>query len=239
VTESINEITPRKSNILALDTAFGEIAACIIKHGQIYVSPPNAHSAGKTRSSSIIPTIQQLLLQAGLDWKQLNVLAFGAGPGSFTGLRIGAATLAGMNAGLHMPVVHLSSLAITARQVVTGLAETGETATEKAIHVLEDARAGEVFVGYYQNGRAMQPDACLSWQDIEALTPELFCSNSTPPAQLNKWRRLPLTIPRSQALAIEAEAVCSRVKDFSSLPVYPAPVYLQLSQAERQAHELS
>jgi len=231
VTENLDHYIGRQSNILALDTAFGEIAACIIKHGQIYVSPPDAHSAEKTRSTSIIPTIHQLLLQVGLNWKQLDVLAFGAGPGSFTGLRIGAATLAGMNAGLHIPVVHLSSLAITARQVVTG-----ETATEQAIHVLEDARAGEVFVGHYLNGRAIQADACLSWQDIEALTPELFCCNSAPPVQLKKWRRLPLVVPRSQALAIEAEAVCARVKGFSNLPVYPAPVYLQLSQAERQAY---
>jgi len=236
VTENPGHHISRQSNILALDTAFGEIAACIIKHGQIHVSPPDAYSVGKTRSTSIIPMIHQLLLQAGLNWKQLDVLAFGAGPGSFTGLRIGAATLAGMNAGLHMPVVHLSSLAITARQVATGLAETGEQATEKPIHVLEDARAGEVFVGHYQNGRAMQPDACLSWQDVDALTPALFCCNSTPPVQLNHWERLPLTIPRSQALAVEAGSVCSWVQEFSSLPVYPAPVYLQLSQAERQAN---
>jgi len=236
VTENPDHHINRQPNILALDTAFGEIAACIIKGGQVYISPPDARSAGKTRSTSIIPTIHQLLLQAGLNWKQLDVLAFGAGPGSFTGLRIGAATLAGMNAGLHMPVVHLSSLAITARQVVTGLAEPGEPATEKAIHVLEDARAGEVFVGHYQNGRAMQPDACLSWQDVDAFPPELFCCNSTPPVQLNHWQRLPLTIPRSRALAVEAEAVCSRLKELSSLPVYPAPVYLQLSQAERQAN---
>jgi len=239
VTENINGYISRELNILALDTAFGEIAACIIKHEHVYVSPQEANSAGKTRSTTIIPIIHRLLLQAGLDWEQLDMLVFGAGPGSFTGVRIGAATLAGINAGLHLPVVHLSSLAITARQVVTGRAATEQTATEKAIQVLEDARAGEVFVGHYQHGRALQADACLGWQDIETFKPGLFCCNSEPSVRLNHWDRLPLTLPRSQALAIEAEATCLRANDFSSLPVYPAPVYLQLSQAERQAHESS
>ncbi|MDQ6981697.1 MAG: tRNA (adenosine(37)-N6)-threonylcarbamoyltransferase complex dimerization subunit type 1 TsaB [Mariprofundus sp.] len=241
MTEHLNSYIREQSNILGLDTALGEIAACIIKCGQVYVSPPDAHSAGKTRSTSIIPMIHQLLRQAGLDWKQLDLLAFGSGPGSFTGLRIGAATLAGINAGLRIPVVHLSSLAITARQVVTEQTVTAQiatekTATEKAVQVLEDARAGEVFVGHYQNGRALQVDACLSWQDIEAREPGLFCCNSEPPVRLNYWKRLPLTLPRSQALAIEVAAACSRGIDLSSLPIYPSPRYLQLSQAERQVH---
>ncbi|MFQ5345204.1 MAG: tRNA (adenosine(37)-N6)-threonylcarbamoyltransferase complex dimerization subunit type 1 TsaB [Mariprofundus sp.] len=213
-------------NILALDTAFGEIAACILTQEQVHISTADASRSGKTRSTSIVPVIDQLLDQAGLGWQQLDLLAFGAGPGSFTGLRIGAATLAGINASLHLPVVHLSSLAITARQVET----------EECVQVLEDARAGEVFVGCYHHGQAMQEDTCLNWQDIQEQKSGLFCCHGEPPVRLDGWQRLPLSYPRSRALVMEAEAVCMQVCDFSVVPVYPVPVYLQLSQAERQAH---
>jgi len=125
------------SNILALDAACGEIAACIIRHGHRHIlQADDASNTGVTRSTAIIPALNQLLEQAGLNWKQLDVLALGAGPGSFTGLRIAAATLAGLNAGLRLPIIHLSSLAITARQ----------TETKGPVRVLEDARAGEVFL---------------------------------------------------------------------------------------------
>jgi len=47
---------------------------------------------------------------------------------------------------------------------------------------------------------------------------------------------LPLTVARSQALAGEAQAACNQVEDWLRIPVYPSPVYLQRSQAERHAH---
>jgi len=121
-------------------------------------------------------------------------------------------------------IVHLSSLAITARQAETAL----------AVRVLEDARAGEVFCGFYQNGHRLVTDTCLRWDQIEKLNPEQYCCHSEPPLHL-KQRRLPLTRSRSQALALETQAACADVGDWCAVPAYPSPVYLQLSQAERQA----
>jgi len=217
----------RPSAILALDTACGAIAACVIHNGRCFESQPYAGSGGKTRSTRIIPMLAALLEQAELSWQQLDVLALGAGPGSFTGIRIAAATLAGINAGLHLPVVHLSSLAITARQ--TGLTEP--------VRVLEDARAGEVFCGYYQQGTPLDADLCLSWAQIEAQEPARYCCHSEPAIELALWQRAALIQPRSRALALEAQAACALVEDWPAVPRYPAPVYLQLSQAERNAHD--
>ncbi len=217
-----------KHNILALDTACGEIAAGIIEHGQCFISPLDAAHTGTTRSTSIVPLLHTLLEQAGLNWQQLDILALGAGPGSFTGLRIAAATLAGINASLHLPIVHLSSLAITARQTET---------TQTPVRVLEDARAGEVFCGYYQHGRMLEADDCLRWSELEGVQPGQYCCHGNPPFDMSQWTRLPLTLPRSRALALETQAACAQVDDWQDLPVYPSPTYLQLSQAERQAHD--
>jgi len=218
-------------NMLALDMACGEIAACVLRGDQYFLAPTTISPAhGRMRSTTIVPAIQTLLDQAELDWSQLNGLAFGFGPGAFTGLRIAAATLAGINAGLHLPVLHLSSLAITARQT--------ELSDRQPVHVLEDARAGEVFSGCYQHGLASKADACLSWDTIKTMPPGLYCCHTEPPLALEQWVRVPLTLPRSEALALTAQATCKRItiSDDQQLPTYPTPVYLQLSQAERNMH---
>ncbi len=214
-----------KLNVLALDTACGDISACIIKDGEIFTSEPAENPSEKTRSTSIVPVLESLLQQTELDWMQLDALALGAGPGSFTGLRIAAATLAGINSGLKLPVFHLSSLALTARQ----------TERDEAIWVLEDARAGEAFVGHYHNHQSVQADSCMSWVEVEALTPGCFCCHGEPPVDLPGWRRVPLTVSRSTALAYETISVCFAGLD-KDMPTYPTPIYLQLSQAERNAH---
>jgi len=218
--------TDTHSNILALDTASGKIAACIIRNGHPHLLQTDESGTGTTRSTAIIPALDSLLEQACLNWKDLDVLALGAGPGSFTGLRIAAATLAGINAGLYRPMIHLSSLAITARQA----------ATPEPVRVLEDARAGELFYGSYQHGNALEENSCRRWNQLETCPPGLFCCINEPPVKLDHWTRLALSIARSQALALETQSACDKVTDWKHVPVYPTPVYLQLSQAERNAH---
>lgn len=213
-------------NILALDTSCGTIAACIIRHGHCYESQENQDGSGKTRSTSIVPILESLLTQADLDWQQLDRLALGAGPGSFTGLRIAASTLAGINASLRLPILHLSSLSITAMQ----------TQSSEPIRVLEDARAGEVFCGHYQHGDRLEADTCLNWDQVERLEPGRYCCHGEPPVPMNNWTREPLTLPRSRALALITKAACTQEQDWDTLSKYPSPVYLQLSQAERNAN---
>jgi len=223
--------------VLALDMACGEIAVCVQRGESSFFSSISAASQqGKMRSTVIVPLMNDVLSQAGLSWHQLDALVLGAGPGSFTGLRIAAATLAGVNSALALPILHVSSLAITARQTNMRQVKMRQTklASSESIWVLEDARAGEVFVGHYQAGQALQADACLNWQDIEAMSGGLFCCHTEPPQTLNQWTREPLTLQRSAALALEVQSlmVSGELKLEQSL-VYPEAVYLQVSQAER------
>lgn len=212
------------TNILALDTAFGEVAAAIHTPSGDFLSVEPAES-GRSRSVTIVPMLDCLLTKAGLSWEQLDMLALGAGPGSFTGLRIAAATLAGINSSINLPILHLSSLAITARQ-----AECDEP-----IWVLEDARAGEVFVGCYCAGKALEEDRCLSWEDIGQLSSGTYVCHSDPPVHLEGWWRQPLLMDRSTALLATTRAMAESA-NIEQQPCYPEPIYLQRSQAERCAN---
>ncbi|RMG90838.1 MAG: tRNA (adenosine(37)-N6)-threonylcarbamoyltransferase complex dimerization subunit type 1 TsaB [Zetaproteobacteria bacterium] len=171
-----------------------------------------------------MPALESLLHDANMAWDDLELLVLVAGPGSFTGLRIAAATMAGLNSRLRLPVLQLSSLAVTARQ--TGLEE---------ILVCEDARAGECYVGRYRLGRPLEEDHCMPWHRFLERVPERFASRSEPPVVMRGWQRVPLKHGRGQAMLDVALDRLAEISDWASLGIYPQPRYLQASQAERHA----
>ena len=150
------------------------------------------------------------------------MLALGQGPGSFTGIRVAAAILAGINASLALPIWGLSSLAITAMQ----------SDVTSPLWVLEDARAGEVFTGYYKQGRALQKEQCQLWHDIEKMPADMFVAHQDTPMLLEGWERLMLKKNRADALASLIQAQWDQV-DHAAHDQWIQPVYLQLSQAEK------
>jgi tRNA threonylcarbamoyladenosine biosynthesis protein TsaB len=91
----------------------------------------------------ILPMIDELLQQAELDLKQLDALAFGCGPGSFTGLRIAASVIQGLGFATQLPIISISSLAALAQATYDELGW-------KNLLVGIDARMQEVYWGVYQ-----------------------------------------------------------------------------------------
>lgn len=221
----MNHLSPEPLNILALDTATAETCACLQSGGRTFTA--SIGDDQRIRSTGIMPMLIELLQRAELTWKNLDMLAFSQGPGSFTGLRIAAATLAGLNAELKLPLLHLSSLAITARQSVA----------QGPIWILEDARAGEAFVGCYNQGLCLSADCCMRWPDIAGqMQPATFTALAKPPLPLSGWHYQPATLDRAAALSDELMHACHALSSHRQLPVYPSPAYLQVSQAERSAH---
>jgi tRNA threonylcarbamoyladenosine biosynthesis protein TsaB len=123
--------------LLALDTATFVASVAVWKDGAI-VAAGDAHA--DTHSEKLLPLVDALLRQAGLAPADLDGVACGAGPGSFTGLRIGLATAKGLGFALGKPLVLVSSLA--------ALAAGGVDFGQPVLAML-DAKKREVYAGLF------------------------------------------------------------------------------------------
>jgi tRNA threonylcarbamoyladenosine biosynthesis protein TsaB len=95
---------------------------------------------GAAASAALLPAIEGLLADAGLPLGALEALAFGRGPGAFTGLRTACAVVQGLALGLDLPVLAIDTLAAVAEDA----RQAGATAP--LIWVIQDARMGELYV---------------------------------------------------------------------------------------------
>jgi tRNA threonylcarbamoyladenosine biosynthesis protein TsaB len=126
--------------ILAVETATEACSAAVLVDGRIierYQLAPREHNR------LILPMIEAVLAEAGLAVGQLDALAFGRGPGSFTGVRIATGVIQGIAFGADLPVVPVSTLAALSLEALD------ETGAEHAYACI-DARMGEVYWGVYR-----------------------------------------------------------------------------------------
>jgi tRNA threonylcarbamoyladenosine biosynthesis protein TsaB len=123
--------------LLAIDTSTHACSAALLIDGEIqqrFEITPKAHT------KLLLPMVDSLLKEADIKLTQLDALAFGCGPGSFTGLRIATGVVQGLAFGADLPVVPVSTLAALAQQY----------STMPLSFVAMDARIGEVFWGVYE-----------------------------------------------------------------------------------------
>lgn len=99
--------------ILSLDTSTEVCSTALWADGAVV----ERFESGSRHSERILPMVQEVLAEAGLVLRQLDAIAFGRGPGSFTGLRIGAGVAQGLAFGADLQVVPVSSLAALAQGV--------------------------------------------------------------------------------------------------------------------------
>src|SRR5262245_44238517 len=127
----LRAIESRRMNLLAIDTATEmlSLAVCI---GDV-VNERSLH-AGQRHAELVLGEIDLLLAGAGIDVTHLHGIAYGAGPGSFTGLRIACGIVQGLAAARGVPVVGVGTLAAIA-----------ETAGDARVIACLDARMGEVY----------------------------------------------------------------------------------------------
>ena len=105
----------------------------------------------KEHTRLILPMIDSLMTDAGLNPQQLDALAFGCGPGSFTGVRIATGVIQGIALGADLPVVPVSTLAAIAQDFFDNNSKAqAELSTFNVAFTAMDARMGEIFWGVYQ-----------------------------------------------------------------------------------------
>lgn len=126
--------------LLAIDTATEACSAALVIDGEIselYEVAVNEHSR------LILPMVDSLMAEAGLKPPDLDYLAFGRGPGSFTGIRIAAGVIQGIAFALDLPVIPISNLAALAQDFF-------DNNPEDLAYVAADARMDEIYWGVYQ-----------------------------------------------------------------------------------------
>ena len=147
------------SIILALETS-SELASCALLYGDTIL---RRDAVGvRTHSLSILPMVQSLLAEAGLVLADCDAIAYGSGPGSFTGVRTACGVAQGLAFGAHLPVVPvvtLAAMALACHQQGQIQAPAGHGADILAVL---DARMGEVYwAQYHFDGSSATPQVVI------------------------------------------------------------------------------
>jgi tRNA threonylcarbamoyladenosine biosynthesis protein TsaB len=137
--------------ILALDTASGQCSVALLSRGQLIA---RAVLTARDHARLLLPMVDEALAEAGLALRDLDGIAFGRGPGSFTGVRIAAAVTQGLAAGAGLPVLPISDLRALAERARLVVAATGSAPAGSRLLACMDARMGEVYWGLFLNADA-------------------------------------------------------------------------------------
>jgi tRNA threonylcarbamoyladenosine biosynthesis protein TsaB len=129
--------------LLALDTASARCSVALLD-GEVLTT--RAVDTARDHATLILPMIDALLAEAGVSLRALDGIAFGRGPGSFTGVRVAAAVTQGLAAGADLPGLGISDLRALAARARTVAAATPPGALLLAAM---DARMGEIYWGAF------------------------------------------------------------------------------------------
>lgn len=133
--------------ILAFETATHRLSVALWDDGSVIERAAEFPSGG---SEWLLPTAKALIAEAAISFRALDGIAFGAGPGSFTGLRLAAGCAQGLAFGLDLPAVGVGTLAALAA-----------AAGEERVYACLDARMNEVYVAAYERGvEILAPTVC-------------------------------------------------------------------------------
>lgn len=228
--------------ILSIDSS-GLVATVAVMADDILVGEYTIHNK-KTHSQTLLPMIADMLAMAEVAEEELDCIAVSAGPGSFTGLRIGASTAKGLAWTLGIPIVPVSSL--------MGLAANIRTKGALVCPIM-DARRSQVYYGVYRIGGdipecLVQPDVAPIEDVIRQLSdrgePVVFLGDGVP--VFEQVIEEQIVVPVSYAEPYERYQRAASVARIGQ-KLYQAgekmsaaefaPVYLRKSQAEREREE--
>ncbi len=151
---------------------------------------------GAQASARIVDDIMALLAEAGLGLAQLDAIAFGRGPGAFTGLRTACAVAQGLALGAGKPVLAIDSLLAVAQDAAMVWQADGDFADGLSVWAVADARMGEVYAAHYRCTSANAGAA--AWQTV--VEPLL----TTPQRLAERWQAEPPSAVAGPGLEVHA-----------------------------------
>lgn len=226
--------------VLALDTAT-ELMAVGLDTGVSFHT--SVAIGGSAASTALLPQLRGLLNPAGLSWADVKAIAFGQGPGAFTGLRTACSVAQGLAWGLGCRLFPIDSLLVVAEDARW---QVNPGAEELEVTVLMDARMDEIYAASYRWHRGawqvLQPPALCSLAMIQARCIEeaaplvagsalvAFGDRLAWPAAV---QRCPQELDRAAALLRLAVAAVSSSEGLS--PAEALPLYLRDKVAQTTA----
>jgi len=192
--------------VLAADTSLPLLSVALMREGAL-VGALVAEGKG-SRNEKLLPAIDWLLGESGIERGAIELFAVTRGPGSFTGVRIGLATVQGLALALGRPVCTMSTHAAIAH------GEPGRVA------VVDDAGRGELYVSVFEDGREIvAPHLAAAVEEPRVLRVADFLQDGN--VALRCARR---------ALEIERRGQGDHHRDVT-------PIYVRLAEAEVQLRQ--
>lgn len=198
----------------------------------------------KTHSQTLLPMLEEIVQMVELDLSEVDGIAVAAGPGSFTGLRIGSATAKGLGLALDKPIIPIPTLDSLAYNLY---------GTEKLICPMMDARRNQVYTGLYefvdQDFHAVTEQKAVGIEEIIAEINQLgrevvFLGDGIPihKQRLEENIQVPYNFApphmnRQRAGAVGALGFLYYKTGHVEEAAKHQPVYLRMSQAERERIE--
>ena len=229
-------------NILGIDSS-GLVASVALQSDDKLVGEYTIHNK-KTHSQTLLPMIHDMLEMADVSVKELDAIAIASGPGSFTGLRIGAATAKGLGGALSIPLIAVPTL--------EGLAYNLAGA-EALVCPIMDARRQQAYYGIYDVSKEVpveieKPDAApieVVLQKAKETKREVIFLGDGVPVFQEKIKQCEGLLCRFCADSVRyqrASSVTALGKKYyeqgrQMKAAEFAPMYLRLSQAERERME--
>lgn len=225
--------------ILAFDSSGLVASVAILEEEQLIAEYTLNYK--KTHSQTLLPMLDEIVKMTELDLNEIDAIAVAAGPGSFTGLRIGSATVKGLGLALNKPIVSVPTLEGIAYNLY---------GTDALICPMMDARRKQVYTGLYEfNGKKFQIIADQTACPVEEILDRcnefgrkvIFLGDGVPVYQdmikdkiQVEYDFAPAHMNRQRAGALGMRAFdYIREEKLESAAEY-APVYLRKSQAERE-----
>ena len=238
------------SKILALETSCEQASIALLIDGALQHATLTGHA---NHSEHLLPSIRRLCAEAGVSLRALDAVAFGAGPGAFTGVRLACGVAQGIALGADLGVVPVGSLAALAMQAV---AEGGEG----HVCAITDARMGEVYAAAFKVTAAeveeLVPPCCVAPAELDFMALQTqdwhWCGSAlgvygevleerVRAADLRRASWQPGLVPRAQEVALLAQARVA-AGDLVA-PEAAAPLYVRnkvaLTTAERRVRQMT
>jgi tRNA threonylcarbamoyladenosine biosynthesis protein TsaB len=219
--------------LLGLDTSTSAASACVLRgDGESFeVAPPSERlQSPPAHASELMPAVAHAMACADVGWGDLEAIAVGVGPGTFTGLRIGIATARALASANALPLRRVSSLAALAAGI-----ESHERLP------LIDARRGELFGALYEAGEqlwapfAMPPAELVERLREGGFTPLAAGDGSVRFRGMLEEAGVPVAPDDSQAHVVRALNVCRLGADAPDEPPEAVlPDYLRDPDAKPQ-----